>query len=313
MEFGAYPAYSYETVIEAAVLAEEAGFASVMVPDHYLMARDMQPPWDQPTYDALVQLGGVARETSTIEIGTLLSPITFRHPAVMAKAAVTLDEMSGGRFKLGLGVGFMDKEHEVFGIPFPSVGERFDLLEEVLQYLVAFFDPARPGYEGNTYRLTDFPHIPIPERPVPILIGGGGSHKVPRLAGTFASEFNLIGSHEPDDRRIRIQRAKEAAEQAGRDPDDLMVSMQMRVTGVDTQAELDDAIDQRAAEMGMEPDEARHLIRDLHLAFGTWDQVFEALHYWEELGIDRIHVLLWGKDWNKDEVRATFQKLSRHS
>ncbi|MGB7859690.1 MAG: LLM class flavin-dependent oxidoreductase, partial [Acidimicrobiia bacterium] len=137
MEFGVFMAYGYDSVLEAARLAEKWAFSSVTVPDHYLMSYDMETGWDLPAYDALVQLGGLARETSSIEIGTLVTPITFRHPAVLAKSAVTLDELSGGRFKLGLGVGWMDEEHSVFGIPYPPVGERFDMLEEILGYLRA--------------------------------------------------------------------------------------------------------------------------------------------------------------------------------
>ena len=119
MEFGLQMAHPYESVIDAAQLAEKWGLAAVKVADHYLMSCDMETSWDLPAYDALVQLAGLSRETSRIEIGTLVTPITFRHPAVMAKSAVTLDEMSGGRFKLGLGVGWMDEEHSVFGIPYP--------------------------------------------------------------------------------------------------------------------------------------------------------------------------------------------------
>jgi alkanesulfonate monooxygenase SsuD/methylene tetrahydromethanopterin reductase-like flavin-dependent oxidoreductase (luciferase family) len=299
-------------VIEAAVLAEESGFVSVMVPDHYLMSYDMETKWDLPAYDALVQLGGLARETSTIEIGTLVSPITFRHPAVMAKSAVTLDEMSGGRFKLGLGVGWMDEEHEVFGIPYPALGERFDLLEDVLGYLRAFFDPEYPGFEGELYQLTDFPHVPVPERPVPILIGGGGPRKVPRLAGTFASEFNIVDVREVDDMKTRIERARQAAEDGGRDPSALVISTQMTVTGVDTHAELDGVIRQRAAERDMEPDELRQRIRDLDIPFGTWDQVYETLHFWEGVGFDRIYLPLWVEPWDKDQTQATFDGLNRY-
>ena len=104
MEFGVQMAYAYESVAEAATLGEKWGLSSLTVVDHYLMSYDMETGWDLPAYDALVQLGGLARETSSIEIGTLVTPITFRHPAVLAKSAVTLNEISGGRFKLGLGV-----------------------------------------------------------------------------------------------------------------------------------------------------------------------------------------------------------------
>jgi alkanesulfonate monooxygenase SsuD/methylene tetrahydromethanopterin reductase-like flavin-dependent oxidoreductase (luciferase family) len=312
VEFGVHAAYSYASVTEAAVLAERSGFVSVMVPDHYLMSYDMETKWDLPAYDALVQLGGVARETSVIEIGTLVSPITFRHPAVLAKTAVTLDEMSGGRFKLGLGIGWMDEEHAVFGIPYPPVGERFDLLEDALGYLRAFFDPDRPGFVGDAYQLTDFPHTPLPDKPVPIMIGGGGPRKVPRLAGTFATEFNMVEVGEVDGMKLRIERARHAAEAAGRDPDSLLVSTVMMVNGFDTQAEADDAVRQRAADRGVEPEELEQRIKDRSIPFGTWDQVYETLHYWETVGFERIYLPMWTEPWDKHNAQAKFEGLARY-
>jgi alkanesulfonate monooxygenase SsuD/methylene tetrahydromethanopterin reductase-like flavin-dependent oxidoreductase (luciferase family) len=313
VEFGVHVAYGFESVVEAATLAEKWGLAAVVVPDHYLMSYDMETGWDLPAYDALVQLGALARETSSIEIGTLVSPITFRHPAVLAKSAVTLDEVSDGRFKLGLGVGWMDEEHEVFGIPYPPVGERFDRLEEILGYLTAFFDPSHPGFEGDHYRLDAFAHSPVPDRPIPIMIGGGGPRKVPRLAGTFASEFNIVDVAGFDDMRLRIQRARQAAEAAGRDPDDLLVSTVVTIVGVDTQAELDDVITERARRRGMEPDELRQRIVDLDIPIGTWDQVYETLHTWQEVGFQRIYLPMWVEAWDGERAESTFEGVAGYS
>jgi alkanesulfonate monooxygenase SsuD/methylene tetrahydromethanopterin reductase-like flavin-dependent oxidoreductase (luciferase family) len=284
-----------------------------MVVDHYLMSYDMETGWDLPAYDALVQLGGLARETSRIEIGTLVTPITFRHPAVMAKSAVTLDEMSGSRFKLGLGVGWMEEEHSVFGIPYPPLGERFDMLEEVVGYLQAFFDPAHPGFEGDHYNLGAFAHTPMPERPVPIMIGGGGPKKVPRLAGTFASEFNIIEVDGFEDMKLRMQRARQAAEAAGRDPDSMLISTVLDVVGVDNQAELVDLIAQRAHERGIEPHEEKQRINDLDIPIGTWDQVYETLHTWQQVGFQRIYLPMWIEPWDKQRAEATFKGLANYS
>lgn len=313
MEFGVHMAYGYDSVLEAAMLAEEWGFASVAVPDHYLMSYDMESGWDLPAYDALVQLGGLARETSSIEIGTLVTPITFRHPAVLAKTAVTLDEMSDGRFKLGLGIGWMDEEHSVFGIPFPPVAQRFDQLEEVLGYLKAFFDSSHPGFTGDHFNLESFAHSPVPERPVPIMIGGGGPRKVPRLAGTFASEFNIVEVDTFEDMKIRVERARLAAEKAGRDPDGLLISTQLSVVGVDTQAELEEVIAKRASQRGVEPEQVKQRIKDLDIPVGTWDQVYETLHTWEEVGFQRIYLPMWIKPWDRQQAAATFKGLADFS
>lgn len=312
MEFGVQMAYGYESVAEAATLGEKWGLSSVMVVDHYLMSYDAETSWDLPAYDALVQLAGLARETSEIEIGTLVSPITFRHPAVMAKSAVTLDEMSGGRFKLGLGVGWLDKEHALFGIPYPPLGERFERLEEVLGYLRAFFDPSHPGFNGEFYNLGAFAHAPIPEHPVPIMIGGGGPKKVPRLAGTFASEFNIIEVGEFEDMRLRIERARKASEVANRDPDSLLISTVLNVVGVDNQAELEDVIAQRAHQRGVEPNEEKQRIIDLDIPIGTWDQVYETLDTWQQVGFQRIYLPMWIKPWNSHRAEATFKGLANY-
>ena len=313
MEFGVHMAYAYESVVEAATLGEKWGLSSVVVPDHYLMSYDMETGWDLPAYDALVQLAGLARETSSIEIGTLVTPITFRHPAVLAKSAVTLDEMSGGRFKLGLGVGWMDEEHSVFGIPYPPVGERFDRLEETLGYLRAFFDPSHPGFDGDYYRLGAFAHTPVPERPVPIMIGGGGPRKVPRLAGTFASEFNIIDVDGFADMKLRIERARQAAEAADRDPDSLLISTVLNIVGFDSRAELEDVIAERARHRGIESGEEKQRIIDLHIPIGTWDQVYDTLHTWQQVGFQRIYLPMWIKPWDRQQAEATFKGLAGYS
>jgi alkanesulfonate monooxygenase SsuD/methylene tetrahydromethanopterin reductase-like flavin-dependent oxidoreductase (luciferase family) len=313
MEFGVHTAYAYESVVEAARLAEKWGLASVVVPDHYLMSYDMETGWDLPAYDALVQLAGLARDTSSIEIGTLVTPITFRHPAVMAKSAVTLDEMSGGRFKLGLGVGWMDEEHSVFGIPYPALGERFDRLEEALAYLKAFFDPSHPGFEGDYYALDSFGHTPIPDRPVPIMIGGGGPKKIPRLAGTFASEFNIVDVGDFDEMRVRVERARRAAETAGRDPDSLLISTVLNVAGVDNQADLTDVIARRAISRRISPEEEKQRIIDRDIPVGTWDQVYDTLDTWKQVGFQRIYLPMWAEPWDSQRAEATFKGLSRYT
>ena len=129
----------YETLLEAARFCEQRGLAALALPDHYLASRS-DP--SEPAYDALAQLAGLARETSTLELSTLVSPITFRHPSVTLKTAATIDEMSDGRFTLGLGTGWFAEEHELFGIPFPD--QRFDMLEDALAYTRAGLEGQRP-------------------------------------------------------------------------------------------------------------------------------------------------------------------------
>jgi alkanesulfonate monooxygenase SsuD/methylene tetrahydromethanopterin reductase-like flavin-dependent oxidoreductase (luciferase family) len=201
----------------------------------------------------------------------------------------------------------------VFGIPYPAVCERFDRLEEILQYLEAFFDPSHPEFEGEHFRLEAFSHTPVPERPVPIMIGGGGPRKVPRLAGTFASEFNIVDVPGFEEKRLRIQRAREAADRAGRDPDSILISTQLSIFGVDTEGEVEGVVEEIAQEWGMESEELRQRISDVPLPIGTWDQVYDALSVWREVGFQRIYMPMWARPWDPQRAEATFRALAAFS
>ncbi|MFV9673498.1 MAG: LLM class flavin-dependent oxidoreductase, partial [Acidimicrobiia bacterium] len=134
MEFAFQTVGVYEDVLEVARFSEGRGLAAIALPDHYLMALDEEKAKTTPASDALIQLAGLARDTRNIELVVLVSPITFRHPAVLVKTAITIDRMSGGRFTLGIGTGWMDREHEVFGFDYPPMSERYVMLEEALAY-----------------------------------------------------------------------------------------------------------------------------------------------------------------------------------
>ena len=173
-----------------------------------------------PATDAFTTLGGLARETRQVRLGVLVSPITFRHPAVIAKSAASIDEMSGGRFDLGVGTGWMEAEHTAFGLPFPPRKERFDRLTESLQYLRAAFDGG--SFEGRYYSFK----ADAEPRPsgIRLLVGGSGPEKTPTLAGRFADEYNH-SAIAPDKLAAKIEVMKEAAREAGRNPDEITVSV----------------------------------------------------------------------------------------
>ena len=128
MEYGLQVAGPYTELLYAASFAADRGLVALALPDHYLLALDEEEAKTKPAPDAFIQLGGLARETTDIDLVMLVSPITFRHPAVLLKMAVTLNRMSNGRFTLGVGTGWMDREHEIFGFEYPPMAERFDLL-----------------------------------------------------------------------------------------------------------------------------------------------------------------------------------------
>ena len=288
MELALQTSGTYEEVLEAATWAEEAGLAAFALPDHYIMGRDEQAE-EVPAPDALIQLAGLARETSTIELVILVSPITFRHPAVLAKTAITLDRMSGGRFVLGVGAGWMESEHETFGIPFPERAERFEMLEDALGYLEAALAAEPTAYKGKYYSLDALRIQPRPIGRPRLLVGGTGSVKTPRLAGRFADEYNcyLAGEEEYAD---RLRRARDAAHAAGRDPANLKITTSAVVIGGVTQADYEDRFGEFADEMGMDAAELRSQWEAIGVPGGTYDQVREALDRVAGLGAERLYV-----------------------
>jgi alkanesulfonate monooxygenase SsuD/methylene tetrahydromethanopterin reductase-like flavin-dependent oxidoreductase (luciferase family) len=286
MEYALQVAGPYKRLIAAARFAEDRGLVALALPDHYLLALDEDTAKTTPAPDAFVQLGGLARDTEDIDLVMLVSPITFRHPAVLAKMAVTIDRMSGGRFTLGVGTGWMDREHEVFGFDYPSMGERFSMLEEALAYLAAAFDPASPGFQGEHYQLEAFPLAPQPDQKIPILVGGTGAHTTPRLAGQFADEFNVYpGPGLPE----RIVRFRSAAAEAGRDPDSIRLSSSGQVVAAPTEREFAEMMDQNASEAGLSTEELEAHYDKRRTPRGTYEQVRAQLDRFEQLGISRFY------------------------
>jgi alkanesulfonate monooxygenase len=271
---------SYDTLVAVAREAERLGFDAFFRSDHYVtMGGDGLPG---PT-DAWVTLAGIARETSTIRLGTLVTSATFRLPGPLAIAVAQVDAMSGGRVELGLGAGWYDTEHTAYGIPFPPLGERFDRLEEQLAIITGLWGADGPfSHDGRHYRLVDSPALPKPvQRPgPPVIVGGFGPTRTPRLAGTFAAEFNLpFGS--VADTGAQFDRVRAACEAAGRDPGGIVLSAaQVLCCGTD-EAE----IARRAAAIGREVDE----LRANGLA-GTPEEIVERARAFGEVGASRLYL-----------------------
>jgi F420-dependent oxidoreductase-like protein len=181
---------TYDDLLRVALHAERLGFNAFFRSDHFLaMDGDGLPG---PT-DAWITLAGLARDTSTIRLGTLVSAATFRLPGPLAVAVAQVDQMSGGRVELGLGTGWFEAEHTAYGIPFPPLGERFERLEEQLTILSGLWASQGPfSHTGKHYQLADCPALARPtQSPLPLVVGGGGTTRTPRLAATFATEFNM--------------------------------------------------------------------------------------------------------------------------
>lgn len=289
MEFALQTAGTYDEVLAAARWAEQRNLAAFTLPDHYLRSASERKAAEVAAPDAFVQLAGVARETSSIELGVLVSPITFRHPAVLAKMAVTLDQMSSGRFTLGVGTGWMDREHEVFGIPYPPRAERFELLEEALAYLEAAFAESPTGYAGERFQLEDFPLSPRPIGELKMVVGGTGAVKTPTLAGRYAHEYNVYPD-QPEAFAARIKIAHEAARAAGRDPERLMLSSSGAVVAGATRAEYDERLADFANTFETTPEELEKHFTARNTPRGTYDEVRGQLESFEELGVTRFYL-----------------------
>ena len=274
---------SYRRLIELAQWAESFGLDAFARSDHYLhMDKSAH------TTDALVSFGGVAVETETIRLLTLVSPITFRHPAVMAKSATTLDEISHGRFTLGVGTGWMESEHEAFGMDLPTLAERFDRIEESLEYIRAVFDGGGQ-LEGEYYSL-DLPVVaPKASRGLHIVVGGGGPKKTPRLAGTYADEYNMFVT-DADTLEQRLTVMREAATSAGRNPDTILVSFAGPSFVYQTAEEHAQALVERGAKRDMTADEYAAFLDARSVPHGTPDMAREAIEQMASWGVGRFYV-----------------------
>ena len=273
---------SYGDLLAVAVRAETLGFGAFFRSDHFL-AMGGGDGLPGPT-DAWVTLGGIARETSTIRLGTLVTSMTFRLPGPLAISVAQVDDMSNGRVELGLGAGWYQQEHEAYGIPFPPLGERFDRLEEQLEIITGMWStPVGDTFEspGGHYPVTGSPALPKPvQSAVPIVIGGGGPKRTPALAARFASEFNTPFVS-IDFFTAQCDRVRAACTSIDRDPSTMAFSAALVVcVGVDN-AE----VARRATAIGREPDELR-----ANGVAGTPDEAAATIRRWADAGAERIYL-----------------------
>ena len=294
---------SYQQLVDAAQVAESCGFDAFFRSDHYLsMGGDGLPG---PT-DAWVTLAALARETSTIRLGTLVTSATFRLPGILAVTVAQVDAMSDGRIEIGLGAGWYDGEHTAYGIPFPPLGERFERLEEQFEILTGLWTtPAGEtfSFEGRHYQLKDSPALPKPvQQPhPPIIVGGGGPKRTPRLAASFANEFNLPFSSLADT-KAQFGRVLAACESIGRDPATMGLSAaQVVCCGAD-----ETEVVRRAKSIGRQPDELR-----AHGAAGTPEEVVASLRTFAEAGADTIYLQLLDLQ-DLDHLRLLSEEVMPH-
>ncbi|WP_435281991.1 LLM class F420-dependent oxidoreductase [Streptomyces koelreuteriae] len=277
---------TYDTLLAVAKATEDLGFDAFFRSDHYLRMGDGDG-LPGPT-DAWLTLAGLARETKRIRLGTLMTAGTFRLPGVLAIQVAQVDQMSGGRVELGLGAGWFEEEHKAYGIPFPK--EKFSRLEEQLEIVTGLW-ATEPGktfdFRGTHYDLTDSPALPKPaQRKIPVLVGGHGATRTPRLAAKYADEFNIPFASLEDSAR-QFGRVRAAAEEAGRDGDDLTYSNALVVCVGRDEAE----IARRAAAIGREADELK-----LNGLAGSPSEVVDKIGRYAEIGAQRIYLQILDLD-----------------
>ncbi|GAB3155855.1 LLM class F420-dependent oxidoreductase [Microbispora hainanensis] len=270
---------SYDDLLTVAQAAERLGFDAFFRSDHYLRMGEGDP-LPGPT-DAWITLAGLARETSRIRLGTLVSAATFRLPGPLAISVAQVDQMSGGRVELGLGTGWFEEEHTAYGIPFPPLGERFERFEEQLEIVTGLWAATKPfSFTGAHYQLADSPGLPKPaQRPrPPIIIGGGGAKRTPRLVARFADEYN-VPFHLPEDTAAAFDRVRQACDAVGRETV-LLSAAQVVCAGRD-EAE----IARRAANIGRQVDELR-----VNGLAGTPQEIVDKIGRFAEMGAERLYL-----------------------
>ena len=270
----------YATLARVAVATEDLGFDAFFRSDHFL-AMPGQRGLPGPS-DSWVTLGALALQTRRIRLGTMVTSATFRLPGPLAIAVAEVDQLSGGRVDFGIGAGWYEAEHTAYGIPFPGVKERFDRLDEQLAIMTGLWETPQGqtfSYSGRYYQLADSPALPKPaQRPrPPVILGGTGPRRTPRLAARYADEYNVPFS-DLDTTRAAYGRVRDACAEAGRDPGSIRFSAAQTICCGKDDAE----VARRAAVIGLP-------VSDLLFA-GTPAQIVDQLGQFGQAGADSFYL-----------------------
>jgi F420-dependent oxidoreductase-like protein len=295
---------TYDQLLAMARLTEELGFDAFFRSDHYMRIGEGSP--GPGSTDAWLTLAALGRETQRIRLGTLVTPATFRLPGVLALQVAQADAMSGGRVELGMGAGWYDQEHAAFGIPFPPTGDRFEMLEEQLAIVDGVWTtPAGESFtfEGKHYKLDASPALPKPvqqPRP-PIILGGWGTKRTPRLAARFADEFNLpfppVSYY-----REGCDHVRAACEKIDRDPTTMRFTAALVACVGRDEAEFA----KRADAIGQKPDDLR-----ANAAGGLPGEVVERIHEFAEAGAETVYLQILDLD-DHDHLRLIAAEVAPH-
>ena len=281
---------SYAEILALARTAEEAGIEAYFRSDHY---SSFPGEAGRPTTDAWTTLAGLARETTRIRLGALVSPVTFRIPGSLAKVVATADEMSGGRIELGIGAGWNEQEHQELGIPFPPLGERYDRLEEALAIIHGLWtEPDGWSFAGTHWQVRDARFRPKPtfggSRHTHLILGGDGGPRLSRLVATYADEFNRQ-SAAPDLVREAYDNVRRACSTIGREPETIVLSAMVGVLVGESERDVSDRVEAVLEATGAGGDAQTWLAeRRGRWIMGTPDEAWERVRALEAVGAQRI-------------------------
>jgi F420-dependent oxidoreductase-like protein len=271
---------TWDDWVALAEACEASGVEALFRSDHYVSGSDES----RPVLDAWTTLAGLAARTTKLELGTLVSPVTFRHPAVLARAAATADEISGGRVTLGLGAGWMEREHEAYGFEFGTARDRIARFGEQLEIVHRLLREDGVDFDGDHYRLENAPGLRRPD--LPLLVGGSAKPGTTGAAVRFADEYNTFFAT-TDELRERKTSLDEACERGSRDSSTLRYSLMAPcVVGVD-ESSVRESARRVGARFGREPDEVLERYGERG-PVGTVDQVVERLRAIEQIGYERV-------------------------
>jgi F420-dependent oxidoreductase-like protein len=287
---GGTPADIFRTVAAGAQAAEQSGFDTVLVMDHFYQLPMLGNP-DDFMLEAYTLLGALASLTSTVRLGTLVTGNTYRNPAILAKEVTTLDLVSGGRAQLGIGSGWFELEHDAFGIEFGTFTDRFEKLEEALQVILPMLRGERPTVHGEHYTVTDAINEPQPLSRIPVMIGGSGEKKTLRMVAQYADASNL--TCDPSEVPRKLDALAGHCERLGRDRAEIAVSWNRVVCVAPT---TEQAIEERNAYLAMRGMDFANLPTEIQEALdgmvlvGDPDTVAERFESYRELGLDGLTV-----------------------
>ena len=310
---GVAPADLFERVAAVAVAAEQSGFDTVMVMDHFYQL-PLLGPVDHEMFESYTLLGAIAARTERVQLGTLVTGVTYRLPSILAKVVTTLDVISQGRAFLGIGAAWFDVEHEALGVDFPPVKERFERLEEALHICRAMFRGERPTFEGKHYRVKDAINSPAPIRPggPPIMIGGQGERKTLRLMAEHADMANFTAGFDELPRKLEVL-AGHCAD-VGRDITTINKTPLMSLFLGKTHEDAIAKVDRRLAGMGMTwatlDDTMKHQLGARFL-LGDADEIGEQVTKVREIGLDGVCINLPADGADTDAVAFAGEVLTK--